>query len=63
MDNVTLDLGPDAAARTGEVATIIGRNGVERQTAEDLARRLDTINYEVLCAISRAGAARVSPRR
>ncbi len=52
MDNVTLDLGPDAAARTGEVATIIGRNGAERQTAEDLARRLGTINYEVLCAIS-----------
>jgi alanine racemase len=52
MDNVTLDLGPDAAARTGEVATIIGRNGAERQTAEDLAQRLDTINYEVLCAIS-----------
>ena len=52
MDNVTLDLGPDAPARTGEVATIIGRNGAERQTAEDLAQRLDTINYEVLCAIS-----------
>ena len=52
MDNVTLDLGPDAAARTGEVATIIGRSGAERQTAEDLARRLGTINYEVLCAIS-----------
>ncbi len=52
MDNVTLDLGPDAAAHTGEVATIIGRNGAERQTAEDLARRLGTINYEVVCAIS-----------
>jgi alanine racemase len=32
---------------------VIGRDGRERQTAEDLARRLGTINYEVLCAISR----------
>jgi alanine racemase len=52
MDNLTVDLGPDAVARTGQVATIIGRDGAERQTAEDVARRLDTINYEVLCAIS-----------
>ncbi len=52
MDNVTVDLGPDAGAHTGQVATIIGRDGTQRQTAEDVARRIDTINYEVLCAIS-----------
>jgi alanine racemase len=52
MDNVTVDLGPDSPVQTGDPAFIIGRDGEERQTAEDLARRLDTINYEVVCAIS-----------
>jgi alanine racemase len=37
---------------------LIGTQGDEAILAEDLARRLDTINYEVVCGIS----ARV-PRR
>ena len=53
MDNITVDLGPEPAVREGEPATIIGRDGPERQTAEDLARRIGTINYEVLTGISR----------
>ena len=51
MDNVTVDLGPDDAAAQalrGESAVLLGQ-GV---TAEDWARRLGTINYEVTCAIS-----------
>jgi len=53
MDNVTVDLGPDPAIRQGEQATLIGRDGPERQTAEDLARRIGTISYEVLTGITR----------
>jgi alanine racemase len=53
MDNITVDLGPEPVAGEGEAATIIGRDGAERQTADDLARRIDTINYEVLTGISR----------
>ncbi|MGZ4181548.1 MAG: alanine racemase [Solirubrobacteraceae bacterium] len=53
MDNITVDLGPEPVARVGEPATIIGRDEAQRQTAEDLARRIDTINYEVLTGISR----------
>jgi alanine racemase len=53
MDNITVDVGPEPVVREGEPATIIGRDGQERQTAEDLARRIDTINYEVLTGISR----------
>jgi alanine racemase len=53
MDNITVDLGPEPMVRAGERATIIGRDGAERQTTEDLARRIDTINYEVLTGISR----------
>jgi alanine racemase len=50
MDNVTVDLGPgehEPVAR-GAPAVLIGA-GVP---AEDLARRLGTINYEVTCAIT-----------
>ena len=54
MDNVTVDLGPDPPpVAVGQRATLIGTDGAERQTAEDLARRLGTINYEILCGISR----------
>jgi alanine racemase len=53
MDNVTVDLGPGApAARLGDRALFIGRDGSEQQTAEDLAKRLEAINYEVVCGIS-----------
>jgi alanine racemase len=59
MDNITADLGPGPAeVRVGDAAILIGRSGAERQTVEDIANRLDTINHEVLCGIS----ARV-PRR
>ncbi len=53
MDNVTVDLGHDPAVEVGAPATLIGIDGGQRQTAEDLARRLGTINYEVLCGVSR----------
>jgi alanine racemase len=62
MDNITAELGSADGAeppvRAGAPAILIGRSGQERQTVEDIARRLDTINHEVLCGIS----ARV-PRR
>ena len=53
MDNITADLGADPDVGIGDVATIIGTDGAERQTAEDLARRIGTINYEIVCGISR----------
>jgi alanine racemase len=54
MDNITVDLGADesAAKLRGERAILIGFQGTERITAEEVARRLDTINYEVTCAIT-----------
>ena len=53
MDNVTLDLGPDGGGvRRGDEAVLIGARGGERILAEEVARRLDTINYEVTCGIS-----------
>jgi alanine racemase len=52
MDNITVDLGVSTTVKPGDGAVIIGRDGPERQTAEELASRLGTINYEVLCGIS-----------
>ncbi len=54
MDNLTIDLGPDEGAERlrGEPATLIGIDGEQRITAEDVARRLDTINYEITCGLT-----------
>ncbi|MGA2925190.1 MAG: alanine racemase [Solirubrobacteraceae bacterium] len=53
MDNITIDLGAEPTARIGAAATIIGADGAERQTVEQLAKRVRTINYELLCEISK----------
>lgn len=53
MDNITVDVGAEPVVRTGDRVTLIGSDGDERQTAEDLARRIGTISYEVLCLISK----------
>jgi alanine racemase len=52
MDNVTVDVGSETGIKVGDRALIIGQDGAERQTAEDLAHRIGTINYEILCGIS-----------
>jgi len=52
MDNLTIDLGPDSAVEQGAEAVLIGAQGSERVLAEELARRLETINYEITCGIS-----------
>jgi len=52
MDNVTIDLGPETDVEPGDEAVLIGRQGEETILAEEVAHRLETINYEVTCAIS-----------
>jgi alanine racemase len=51
MDNVTVDLGPSSAVEPGSPAVLIGPQGDDRILCEDVARRLETINYEVTCGI------------
>jgi alanine racemase len=58
MDNITIDLGPETDVEPGDEAVLIGAQGEDRIYAEEVAARLDTINYEITCGIS----ARV-PRR
>jgi len=52
MDNLTVDLGPQTTVRPGDEVVLIGRQGEEVQSAEDVARVLGTINYEITCGIS-----------
>jgi alanine racemase len=51
MDNVTLDVGSPPAAAVGDPAVLLGAQGDERVSAEEVAQRLDTINYEVTCGL------------
>jgi alanine racemase len=52
MDNVTVALGPDTDVRVGDEVVLIGAQGDERILAEEVARRLATINYEITCGLS-----------
>jgi alanine racemase len=52
MDNLTADLGLHSGVTVGASATLLGADGDERITAEELAARQGTINYEITCAIS-----------
>jgi alanine racemase len=51
MDNITVDLGDPPVADRGAEAVLIGAQGDERITAEEVARRLGTINYEITCGL------------
>jgi alanine racemase len=52
MDNITVDVGPDPAVEIGDPVVLIGGQREERILAEEVARRLDTINYEITCGLS-----------
>jgi alanine racemase len=54
MDSVVVDLGESPAAQQllRQSAVLIGGQGAERITAEEVAGRLQTINYEVTCGLT-----------
>ncbi|CAN5531187.1 hypothetical protein BH20ACT19_BH20ACT19_13200 [soil metagenome] len=52
MDNVTVDLGAETDVRAGDPAVLIGAQGGERILAEEVAGRLQTINYEITCGLT-----------
>jgi len=50
MDQIVVDVG-DADVGVGDEAVLMGRQGDAGITADDWARALDTISYEVVCEI------------
>lgn len=51
MDQLTIDLGPESTEAVGEPVVLLGADGDERVTAEELAGLRGTIGYEVVCGI------------
>ncbi|MDP1820341.1 MAG: alanine racemase [Acidimicrobiales bacterium] len=51
MDQLMVDLGPDSEVRVGDEVVLLGAQGEERISPDEWAERLDTISYEVVCAI------------
>jgi alanine racemase len=52
MDNITVDVGAEPSVEIGDQVVLIGGQGEERILAEEVARRLGTINYEVTCGLA-----------
>jgi alanine racemase len=53
MDQIIVQLDEIPEAREGDPVVLIGEQGQNRITAEDIARTWKTINYEVVCDIGR----------
>jgi alanine racemase len=51
MDQTMIDVTAIAGVRQGDEVVLIGEQGGERITAEDVAERLGTVNYEVVSEI------------
>jgi alanine racemase len=53
MDNITFDVGAAGlGAKVGDDVVLIGAQGAEQITAEDVARQIDTINYEITTGLT-----------
>ncbi len=53
MDMIMVDAGPNSGIKTGDEAVLIGKQGREEISVYDIADKLGTIPYEVICNISR----------
>ena len=62
MDQFMVDASAIPAVQTGDEAVIFGRQGDAAITVEEVAERLQTINYEVVCMISERIPAAISGR-
>jgi alanine racemase len=53
MDMLMIDATDIAGASVGDAVTLIGDDGDQRITVDDLARWAGTVSYEILCGISK----------
>jgi alanine racemase len=51
MDQLTIDLGPEAGDSVGDEVVLLGRQGDQEISAEEMAGWRDTISYEVTCGV------------
>jgi alanine racemase len=51
MDQTMIDVSAVPGVRQGDEVVLIGRQGDDQITAEEVAERLGTINYEVVSEI------------
>jgi alanine racemase len=51
MDQIVVDCGDDSSVQPGDEVVLLGRQGGETLTADDWARLLGTISWEVLCGV------------
>lgn len=51
MDLITLDVTDVADVAVGDEVVLLGHQGGEEISAEELAKKLDTISYEVFCSV------------
>lgn len=49
MDQLMIDVSAIPEVQPGEIVTLIGEDGQEKITAEDWAKAIDTISWEILC--------------
>jgi alanine racemase len=52
MDQIMVDVGHIPGVKVGDEAVLIGRQGDQEITADDVAGMLGTINYEIVCMVS-----------
>lgn len=52
MDQLVVDVGPGAEVEVGDEVVLIGAQGDDEVTATELALLVDTIGYEITCAVS-----------
>jgi len=53
MDMCTIDVSHIPDCQVGDVVTLMGRDGLEEITANDIAARVNTISYEILCMLGK----------
>jgi alanine racemase len=51
MDQIVIDCGDDDSVQPGDEVVLLGTQGDETITADDWARMLGTISYEVVCGV------------
>ena len=53
MDQLMIDVSEVDNVNIGDTVTLLGRDGSEQITADDLAQKCGTIGYEIICGISK----------